>query len=190
MTSYECVYESTLPRAISTDSKRLQQVIKNLLSNAFKFTQHGKVGLRVERVRHGWRGTARPGQEGAPADAGCRLRPQFGGPGGPNFRLPQRPGGGRWAPIAIGAAVLLWLGEEVKKQEKKVTDAEARHLLRDGTLQQRAWVISHLLRYAQWDDIWTFVSREEVREIFGDLDLPENLRNAWARMLKVEAHVG
>jgi membrane protease subunit HflK len=33
-----------------------------------------------------------------------------GGPRGPNFRLPQRPGGGSWIPIAIGAAVLVWLG--------------------------------------------------------------------------------
>jgi membrane protease subunit HflK len=33
-----------------------------------------------------------------------------GGPRGPNFRLPQRPGGGSWLPIAIGAAVLVWLG--------------------------------------------------------------------------------
>ncbi len=51
-------------------------------------------------------------------------------------------------------------------------------------------MISHLLRYAQWDDIWTYVSRDEVREIFPELDLPENLRNAWGRMLKVEAPVG
>lgn len=33
-----------------------------------------------------------------------------GGPRGPNFRLPQRPGGGSWLPIAIGAVVLAWLG--------------------------------------------------------------------------------
>ena len=33
-----------------------------------------------------------------------------GGPRGPNFRLPQRPGGGSWVPIAIGAVVLVWLG--------------------------------------------------------------------------------
>ncbi len=60
----------------------------------------------------------------------------------------------------------------------------------DGTARERAWAISHLLRYAQWDDIWTYVSRDEVREIFAELDLPENLRAAWARMLKVEAPVG
>jgi hypothetical protein len=51
------------------------------------------------------------------------------------------------------------------------------------------WVISHLLRYAQWDDIWTYVSRDEVKEIFPTLDLPENLRLAWGRMLKIEAPV-
>src|SRR5688572_1177529 len=40
--------------------------------------------------------------------------------------------------------------------DQKVTEAEVRHLLRHGTVEQRAWVISHLLRYAQWDDIWTY----------------------------------
>ena len=74
--------------------------------------------------------------------------------------------------------------------DQRVTAEEARRLLRQGTTEQRAWVISHLLRYAQWDDIWTFVSREEVKEVFNDLDLPDNLRQAWGRMLKIEAPVG
>ncbi len=43
-----------LPRAILTDSKRLQQIIKNLLSNAFKFTHRGNVALTVERAHQGW----------------------------------------------------------------------------------------------------------------------------------------
>jgi hypothetical protein len=74
--------------------------------------------------------------------------------------------------------------------DQKITEQEFLHLLHQGTPEQRAWVISHLLRYAQWDDIWTYVTRDEVREIFPTLDLPENLRNAWGRMLKVEAPVG
>lgn len=73
--------------------------------------------------------------------------------------------------------------------EREVTREELREILTQGTLEQRTWAISHLLRYAQWDDIWLHVSREEVREIFPSLDLPENLRQAWARMLKIETPV-
>ncbi len=70
-----------------------------------------------------------------------------------------------------------------------VTEDEVREILREGGVEERAWVVSHLLRYAQWDDLWGYVSRDDVREIFPHLDLPENLRQAWARMLKIEAPV-
>jgi signal transduction histidine kinase/CheY-like chemotaxis protein len=43
-----------LPRSIFTDAKRLQQVIKNLLSNAFKFTHHGQVTLTLGVAQAGW----------------------------------------------------------------------------------------------------------------------------------------
>ncbi|MES2472993.1 MAG: response regulator, partial [Pseudomonadota bacterium] len=46
--------DPALDRTILTDSKRLQQVLKNLLSNAFKFTTQGEVKLSVSSVAEGW----------------------------------------------------------------------------------------------------------------------------------------
>ncbi|TLZ54781.1 MAG: GAF domain-containing protein, partial [Gammaproteobacteria bacterium] len=43
-----------LPVTIETDEKRLQQVLKNLLSNAFKFTARGSVQLRIAPAESGW----------------------------------------------------------------------------------------------------------------------------------------
>src|SRR5207237_10296414 len=46
--------DTQLPRTFSTDSKRLQQILKNLLSNAFKFTAQGHVAMTVRRLETGW----------------------------------------------------------------------------------------------------------------------------------------
>ena len=52
--AFDVEVDPTIGRSITTDTKRLQQVLKNLLSNAFKFTETGGVRLNVSAAYGGW----------------------------------------------------------------------------------------------------------------------------------------
>ena len=47
--------EKDLPEYIYTDSQRLNQILKNLLSNSFKFTEKGEVKLKIYKAHKNWK---------------------------------------------------------------------------------------------------------------------------------------
>jgi len=52
--SFNVDFDEALPSTIRTDEKRLQQIVLNLLSNAFKFTARGGVTMSVRTATEGW----------------------------------------------------------------------------------------------------------------------------------------
>ncbi len=52
--SFRIEIDPELPESIFTDEMRLQQILLNLLSNAFKFTAEGEVIVRIVQAAGGW----------------------------------------------------------------------------------------------------------------------------------------
>ncbi|HEV8331239.1 MAG TPA: response regulator, partial [Steroidobacteraceae bacterium] len=80
--SFVTDFDANVGRHITTDSKRLMQILKNLLSNAFKFTSHGSVRLHVGLAKAGWSadhpvlGQAAAVVEFAVTDTGIGIAPE------------------------------------------------------------------------------------------------------------------
>ncbi|WP_316813019.1 response regulator [Pedobacter heparinus] len=54
--SFQTLLDKELPATLLTDQSRLEQIVKNLLSNAFKFTpEHGEITLSISKAKPGTR---------------------------------------------------------------------------------------------------------------------------------------
>ncbi len=64
---------------------------------------------------------------------------------------------------------------QTKTQERKnvyffwdydLTEADVRAILRGEDENRKVWVMSRILNYALWEDIWKYVTVKDVRENF------------------------
>ncbi|WP_291148051.1 hybrid sensor histidine kinase/response regulator [Flavobacterium sp. UBA7680] len=53
--NFEIMMDRNLPEVMETDSQRLNQILKNLLSNSFKFTEKGGVRLNIYKADNNWK---------------------------------------------------------------------------------------------------------------------------------------
>ncbi|MDM8536369.1 HAMP domain-containing protein [Desulfobacterales bacterium HSG17] len=51
---FKCMLDEKVPEVLYTDENRLLQILKNLLSNAFKFTEQGTIQLKIYMENKGW----------------------------------------------------------------------------------------------------------------------------------------
>jgi len=66
-----------------------------------------------------------------------------------------------------------------------LSDEDVHHILREGSPTEKAWVITRILEYAKWDDIWRYLTLADIRENFANLRFrqPQD-RELWAYALE------
>ena len=65
-----------------------------------------------------------------------------------------------------------------------ISEEEIRRILRHGSLSEKAWVISRILEHAKWDDVWRYLTVDDIRQNFERLHFrrPQD-RELWAYAL-------
>jgi hypothetical protein len=67
----------------------------------------------------------------------------------------------------------------------EITEAQVRDILRGDDETEKAWIITRILEYARWEDIWRYLTVDDVRENFERLKFrwPQD-RELWAYALE------
>jgi hypothetical protein len=66
-----------------------------------------------------------------------------------------------------------------------ITEEEVREILRGDDEPRKVWVMSRILEYARFDDVWRYVTPSDLRQYFERLHLRPQVREVWARAIEV-----
>jgi hypothetical protein len=66
-----------------------------------------------------------------------------------------------------------------------ISDDQVRHILRHGNSVEKGWIITRILEYAKWEDIWRYLTVDDIRQNFEHLRFrrPQD-RELWAYALE------
>jgi hypothetical protein len=65
-----------------------------------------------------------------------------------------------------------------------LSEQDIRRIVRQGDLAEKAWVISRILEYAKWEDIWRYLTVADIRSNFEQLSFRRAQdRELWAYAL-------
>lgn len=66
-----------------------------------------------------------------------------------------------------------------------LTEADVRAIIRGNDEAQKAWLVTRLVESARYEDIWRYISLDELNAIFPKLRLKPRVRAAWQFALSV-----
>ena len=62
---------------------------------------------------------------------------------------------------------------------------DVRRVLATGTAVEQRWLIERILMQARWDEIWSYLTPQRIREVLPELKLPLHVKGTWARALEL-----
>ncbi|MEZ4708282.1 MAG: hypothetical protein R3A44_13810 [Caldilineaceae bacterium] len=67
----------------------------------------------------------------------------------------------------------------------EITHKQIEQILQSNSPAEKAWVISRILQYAKWDDIWRYLTLDDIRQVFDQVRFrrPQD-RVLWAYALE------
>ncbi len=69
--------------------------------------------------------------------------------------------------------------------EHKITPQRLKEILNSDDEGERNWAIARLLESAPLSEVWEYLSFDEIKLVFADLQLKKPVRKAWEKALKV-----
>ena len=66
-----------------------------------------------------------------------------------------------------------------------LTEKDVVKILRPKNAEEKSWIITRILESARYEDIWRFLSLQEIKAIYPSLKLKKPIKDAWDYALSI-----